>query len=152
MAATAGADYGLYSRLEGLFILDATPAPSYSVADVETAIRGEIERLKTELVSPEELDRIKAQVVAGKVYEQDSVSYQATLIGMLETVGLGWQRKDEYVERIRAVTAEQVRQVAQKYFVDEGLTVAELQPLPINGEGDAQTAQLESAPGNGETQ
>jgi zinc protease len=152
MAATAGADYGLYSRLDGLFMLDATPAPGYSVADVEAAIRAEIERLKTELVSADELDRIKAQVVAGKVYEQDSVSYQATLIGVLETVGLGWQRMDEYVERIRAVTAEQVREVAQKYFVDDALTIAELQPLPINGEGGAQTAGLEPGPGNGENQ
>jgi zinc protease len=44
------------------------------------------------------------------------------------TVGLGWQTKDEYVDRINAVTAEQVQRVARKYFVEEHLTVAELIP------------------------
>jgi len=49
-------------------------------------------------------------------------------IGIMETVGLGWQTKDEYVDRINAVTAEQVQDVARRYFVEDHLTVAELIP------------------------
>ena len=71
---------------------------------------------------------MKAQVVASSVFEQDSSFYQAMKIGILETVGLGWETKDEYVERINAVTAEQVQQVARKYLVENQLTVAELVP------------------------
>jgi zinc protease len=59
---------------------------------------------------------------------------------MLETIGLPWQIKDEYVDKILAVTAEQVQQVAKKYLTDENLTVAVLDPLPIendNGENVA---------------
>jgi zinc protease len=52
-------------------------------------------------------------------------------IGMLETLGLRWQLLDEYVERINAVTAEQVRAVARKYLIEDNLTVASLDPLPL---------------------
>jgi zinc protease len=57
-------------------------------------------------------------------------------IGMLDTIGLPWQIKDEYVDKILAVTAEQVQQVANKYLTDERLTVAVLDPLPIENGSD----------------
>ncbi|MFP5344783.1 MAG: insulinase family protein, partial [Gammaproteobacteria bacterium] len=57
---------------------------------------------------------------------------QAMQIGMLETVGLGWRVMDEYLDRINAVTAEQVQQVARKYLTDDRLTVAVLEPLPMD--------------------
>jgi len=54
-------------------------------------------------------------------------------LGTLETVGLGWNRLDDYVQRIQAVTPEQVREVARKYLSDDRLTVATLEPLPLAG-------------------
>lgn len=51
---------------------------------------------------------------------------------MLETVGLDWRLVDSYPDKISAVTAEQVQQVAQKYFINDGLTIAELIPLPTD--------------------
>ena len=51
---------------------------------------------------------------------------------MLETNGIGWQKADQYVDRINQVTAEQVRQVARKYLTEDNLTVAYLDPQPIN--------------------
>jgi zinc protease len=51
---------------------------------------------------------------------------------LLETVGLDWRVADSYVERIRAVTAEQVQAVARKYLIPDRLTVAVLEPLPID--------------------
>ena len=68
-------------------------------------------------------------MIASEVYQQDSIQRQATVIGSLETVGLGWQLMDEYNQRINKITAEQVREVARKYFIEEGLTVAVLQPI-----------------------
>jgi len=52
-------------------------------------------------------------------------------MGTLETVGLGWQRMDEYSEKIKQVTPEQIQQVAKKYLVKDHLTVAILDPLPL---------------------
>ena len=51
------------------------------------------------------------------------------MIGSLETVGLGWNLIGEYNQRINSITAEQVQEVAQKYLVEDGLTVALLQPV-----------------------
>ena len=51
------------------------------------------------------------------------------MIGMLETVGLGWEVERELADRYRAVTAAQVREVAQRYLVDNGRTTVTVQPL-----------------------
>ena len=67
------------------------------------------------------------------MYEKDSVFFQAYIIGILETIGLSWKLADKYVERIKAVTAEQVMAVANKYLVEDRLTVAELDPQPLDG-------------------
>ena len=131
MATSAGASYSIYSRQAGLFLLDGTPANSHNIEEVEQALAEQIERLQTTPVQADELARIKAQVVASEVFQQDSIFYQAMQIGILETVGLGWQVMDEYVERINAVTAEQVQAVARKYLIETGQTVAVLDPLPM---------------------
>ncbi len=132
MAVSASAEYDLYARLTSLFAFDATPAQGHTLEQVEAALREEIKALKTELVSPDELERVKAQVLASDIFERDSIFYQAMQIGTLETVGLGWQRSDEYVEWINQVTAEEILASARKYLVDEKLTVAYLHPLPID--------------------
>jgi zinc protease len=132
IATSAGAGYDMHSRLGDLLLFDGTPAKGKTIEDLEKAIRAQLEKLKTELVSQEELDRIKAQVVAGKVYEKDSIFYQAMQIGTLETVGLDWRLMDEYVDRLKSVTAEQVQAVAKKYLIDDHLTVAVLEPQSSN--------------------
>lgn len=131
IAVSAGAGYDMTSRLPDMFLLEATPAEGKSVFDLEYALKEEVLQLQNELVSQEELKRIKAQVLANDIYQKDSNFYQAMQIGLLETVGLGWQKADEYVGKINQVTAEQVRAVARKYLQDDSLTVAYLDPQPI---------------------
>jgi zinc protease len=135
VAASAGAGYGLYGRHSGLFLMDGIPAADHSMAELERALQREVERLQKTLVEPDELQRVKAQVLAGEVYRRDSVSSQANQIGMVETIGLGWRVLDEYVPRIEAVTAEQVRQVARKYLTDDLKTVVVVEPLSREAHG-----------------
>ncbi len=130
IAAGVSAGYDLTARLDDVFSFSGTPARGHTVKELEQAIHAQIERLKREPVSAAELARIKAQVTAAKVYEQDSVFYQAMQIGMAETVGLGWRVIDEYPQHIAAVTPEQVMAVAREYFTDDHLTVAVLDPQP----------------------
>ncbi len=141
IASSADADYSLSGKYSGLLMFDASPAEGRSVAEVEKAIQAQIERVRSELVPEAELKRIKAQVIAGEVYQLDSVQHQATQMGAMETVGLGWRFVDQYAERIQSVTAEQVLEVAKKYLVADNLTVAELVPLPI----DAKPAKRRAA-------
>jgi zinc protease len=132
IAQSIGTSYDLYARLDELFTIVGTPSQSKTVQQLEQAIRAQIQQVQQQLVTEDELKRIKAQVVASKVYEKDSSFYSAMQIGTLETVGLDWRLSDQYVDKIRAVTPEQIQQVANKYLVDDRLTVAVLDPQPIN--------------------
>ncbi|MEC4747555.1 pitrilysin family protein [Methylomicrobium sp. Wu6] len=132
IAVSAGAGYSLTSKLPSLFELEGTPADGKKITDLEAAFKKEIADLQSTLISKEELQRIKAQVLANQVYQRDSNFYQAMQLGTFETVGLGWQKVDEYVKKINLVTAEQVRDVAKKYLIEDHLTVAYLDPQPIN--------------------
>jgi zinc protease len=57
--------------------------------------------------------------------------YQAMQIGQLESVGLSYRDLEVMVKKLQAVTAEQVREVAKKYVKDDSLTVAVLDPQPL---------------------
>jgi zinc protease len=130
IASGIGAGYSPTARHPVQLTISATPARGHSVAALEEAIRAQIRRVQDEPVAPEELARVKAQVAAGNVFQRDSVFYQAMQMGMLETVGLDWRLLDRYVERVRAVTADQVQAVARKYLTDTNLTITVLVPQP----------------------
>jgi zinc protease len=131
LATSIGASYDLYARHNSLFVFSAIPAEEKTIDELESAIREEVKAIQESEPEQKELDRVIAQVVASSVYEQDSSFYRAMQIGILETAELGWKIKDEYVERIKSVTAEQVQKVARKYLIDKRLSVAVLDPLPI---------------------
>jgi zinc protease len=132
VASAVGAGYDSFSRGPGLFMLEATPSEGKTVVDVEIALRKEIEQVTREGVSEEELRRVKAQVMAGEVYKRDSLFYQAMQIGQLESLGLGHRAFPLMLEKLQAVTAEQVRQVAEEFLRDDYLTVAVLDPQPLS--------------------
>ncbi|MBT4837097.1 MAG: insulinase family protein [Methylococcales bacterium] len=132
IAADASSGYNSFSRMPSMLLLDGTPSQDHTLKEVEVSLINEVTKLKTTLVTEDELKRVKAKVVADKVYEQDSMFYQAMNIGILETIGLNWRIADNYVAQIRAITAEQIQQVAKKYLVSDRLTVATLEPQPMN--------------------
>lgn len=129
VATGVGASYQMSGRLDGLFTVTGTPAQGRTMEELEQAIYSELENIKTTLVEDRELDRVKAQVVSSNVYEKDSVFYQAMILGIYETVGLGWRLAVEYVEKINDITAEQVKAVAAKYLLDDVSTLAVLEPV-----------------------
>lgn len=142
IAVSAGAGYSMHALHDSLFSLSAVPADGVEIKQMEQALKQEIINLQKTAPSQKELDRVIAQVIASTVYEQDSSFYQAMEIGILETNGLGWRKKEEYVKGVQMVTPKQVQQVALKYFKDEYLTVAVLQPLSID---DANAKQKKTA-------
>jgi zinc protease len=143
IASSAGAGYDSTARGPGMFYLDGTPSEGRTVADLEAALRGEVEKLVRDGVTEEELARVKAQVVAGHVFQLDSMAYQAMQIGQLESIGLSYRDVDTMLKKLQAVTAEQVRDVAKKYLKDDSLTVAILDPQPLE-----QKAPFAAPPGS----
>ena len=133
IAQDADAGYDSVQRGPGLFMIDATPSEGKTVAELETAIRVELDKIKREGVTEEELNRVKAQIIASKVYQRDSVFYQGMQIGEMETAGLSHRDIDTRLEKLKAVTADAVQAAAKRYLVDDQLTVATLDPQPLEG-------------------
>jgi zinc protease len=132
IAVDVDAGYDMIQRgRQTVFVLDGTPSEGKTVAQLESAILQEIEKIKTEGITEDELLRVKAQVIAADVYQRDSMFYQAMQIGQLETTGFSWKVLKSYPAKLQAVTAEQVQAVAKKYFVKDNMTVATLDPQPI---------------------
>jgi len=135
VAQSAGAGYDGTVRGEAMFMLVGQPAEGRTVAELETALRAELARIRDEGVQEEELARIKTQIVASQVYKRDSMMAQAMEIGGFEASGFHWRDYDKLLENLRSVTADEVQAVAKKYFGDDSddrLTVAVLEPLPID--------------------
>lgn len=133
LAVDVGASYDMVQRGKvGLFELEGTPSEGKSVADLETALLAQVEEIKEKGVTNEELQRVKAQVIATDVYQRDSVFYQAMKIGRLETTGFSWRTLKDYPAKLQAVTPQQVQEVARKYLVRDTLSVATLDPQPMD--------------------
>ena len=130
IAQSAGAGYDATLRGESSFTIDGQPAEGRSVADLEAALRAEIRRIQDEGISAEELARVKTQTVAAQTYKRDSLMAQAMEIGGTEAAGFSWRDIDTLLDKIRSVTAEEVQAVAKKYFKDDTLTIAVLDPQP----------------------
>lgn len=130
LVAGASAWYNAFSRGDSLFVLSATPnvQKGKTLAQVETGIWQQLKQLQETAPSAAELARVRAQVLASEVYEQDSITSQATQIGQLESVGLSWRVKDSDLAALEAVTPADIQAAAQKFFTATRLTTAYIHP------------------------
>lgn len=126
-ALFATASYDRTSLDPGLFVLHAQPLPGVPVAELERHLLAEVARLREEQVGEEELERAKTALEADFVFAQDSLFYQAMLLGEHELLG-DWRLLDRYLPAVRAVDAEDVREVARRYLVRKNRTVGVLSP------------------------
>ena len=88
----------------------------------------EIEKLKTELVSDEELDRVKTQARASLLRSLDSNMGMASALLNYEVKTGSWQNLFKELDAINAVTREDIQRVAQKTFFAENRTIGRLLP------------------------
>ncbi len=129
LALEAGGDYNYFSLDPNLFWFWGTPMPGQTPEAMEKALLAEMEALKTEPVTEEELQRARNQVEAAFVFQEDSVHRRAALLARFELIG-GYAEKDRFLERLRAVTAADVQRVARAYFPDHKKNVGVLLPRP----------------------
>jgi len=131
VAISVSAGYDSTSRGPSQFTLEGTPASGKTIAELEAAIREQLQAVVRDGVSEEELKRVRAQVTASEVYKLDSVFYQAMQIGQMESIGLTHHAIPVMLKRLQAVTAQQVQDVAREILVDDHLTIAVLDPQPL---------------------
>ena len=129
LALNAGGDYSFLYFDPYLFWLWATPLPGQTPETLEKELLAEIEKLKTQPVAPEELERARNQIEAAFVFQEDSIHRRASLIGRFEMTG-GYQLKDDYLQKIRAVTPDDITRVARAYFQPRNQSVGVLLPQP----------------------
>ena len=127
LALEAGGDYSYFSFDPNLFWFYATPLPGQTPETLEKELLGEMERLKKDPVGDDELKRAKNQIEAGFVFQDDSVHKRAALLARFELIG-GFALKDQYLDKIRAVSAADLQRVAQRYFAPEKKNVGILLP------------------------
>jgi zinc protease len=132
LALEAGGDYSRLTLDPDSFTFYLTVLPGRTVEEAERALDAELERLRTELVLEEELQRAKNQLEAAYLFGQDSAFNRSATLARYELLG-GWRLRDGYLPGIRAVTREDLRRVAERYLVSDRRTTAVLVPVPAAG-------------------
>lgn len=115
-----------------LFYIKAELKPGYELQAVERAIEDELERLQHEAVPVAELEKAKRQIEADLVFSNEEALQQAILLGQYETIAAserldqdarGYHYLTTLLDRIRAVTGEDVARVARTYLHADNRTV-----------------------------
>ena len=133
-----GVGYDMISRGPELFLINASMAKGKTVAQAQTSIRKALEELKQKGILESELKRIKVRILCDQIYKRDSIFGQAMEIGGTEMAGFSWKDIDYMLEKMQTITPEQVQAVAKKYLVDEGLTIAVLDPQARKSEASVE--------------
>lgn len=115
-------------KYPNLMLLYALTAPRHTVDEVATALRAEIDRLKTEPVSAQELDRVKTQARADLLRSLNSNSGMARSLVEYEVKTGDWRNLFKELEAIAAVTPADVQRVAQATFTPENRTIGRILP------------------------
>ena len=132
-AIDVGAGYSMLSRGgQSTFEMYATPSEKVSVVDLEKYLKLELKNIVNNGVTDVELNRVITSVIAGEVYEKDSIFGSVMVIGQLETMGYSHKIADDYIDNIKKVTSRDIQEVIKKYFYDDVLTVVTLDPQPLH--------------------
>jgi len=116
LAVSAGAAYQGTSLDPSQFSIAVSPKPGVAFAQVEQVVDSVIADVAKNPAHAEDLERVKTQLIAEAIYAQDNQATLARWYGGALTTGLSIEDIRSWPDRIRAVTAEQVRAVAQKWL------------------------------------
>jgi zinc protease len=104
-------------RGPGLFNVVALPRPGVKIENLEKALDDEIEAIKKDGVTAQEMEKVRTQFLRQAIQARSSDLRLANLIGTDTIFYNDPNLINTQYEKLSAVTAEQVKQVAQKYLV-----------------------------------
>jgi predicted Zn-dependent peptidase len=113
-------------KFPNLMLFYALTAPNHSVEEVATALRSEIDRLKTEPVSAQELDRVKTQARADLLRSLNSNMGMARSLVEYEVKTGDWRNLFKELDAIAKVTPADIQRVAKATFTAENRTIGRL--------------------------
>lgn len=125
IAAQTGAFNGFPgNKYQNLMLVFAFPTPDHTNEEVQAAIRAEIERLQTELITDDELAMVKTRAKAGLVRSLASNTGIGQQLAAYEVLYGDWKELFRNVERIEKVTKQDIQRVAREALVPVRRTVA----------------------------
>jgi zinc protease len=127
LALSIGGDYSRLNIDPSLIYFYAQVSPGKSPVEVENALYNEIDKIKKEPISRYELEKAKNQIESSFIFSQDSLFGRGFLLGQYEILG-SWKMIRDYIPGIKAVTAEDIMNVAKKYLTEYNRTVGVLIP------------------------
>ena len=114
------------ARYPNLFMVTGTPRHPHTAEELEQAIYQEIEKLKTEPVKKQELEKIINQLRAEFIRDLSSNSGLSSRLSYYEIITGDYRYLTRYVQMIEKVTPKDVMAAAKKYLTEENRTVAVL--------------------------
>jgi predicted Zn-dependent peptidase len=115
------------NRYPNMFIVFAVPSPGHTNEEVRDGLRAELERLKTEDITDDELAMVKSRTKADLIRSLDNNTGLAQNLATYQTLYGDWREMFRSVEKIDKVTKADIRRVSQKTFVDTNRTVGMLE-------------------------
>jgi len=116
IAVGASAGYSGSALDDTRFAIAGTPKPGVSLAKLEDAMDAVLATLVEKGVTADELDRAKTRLIADAVYAQDNQGTLARWYGAALTTGGTVEQIQSWSDRLRRVTADQVREAARRWF------------------------------------
>jgi predicted Zn-dependent peptidase len=130
-ARASGGNGNPGDKYPNLFTFSAIPTPGHTTDEVAAAMRAEVEKIKTEEIPADELQSVKTRVKAGLIRRLASNQGLALQLAMAYTLHGDWRELFREVDRIDAVTAADVKRVANTTFHENNRTVAKIENASV---------------------
>lgn len=126
LLSQADSAYNPISRGDTLLLLNATlnTQKSTSLREAKERIWALIDTVKAAPPSASDLDRVRNRLIAQQVFRRDSIPFQALHLAELEVAGLSWKQDAERLQKLKALTPEDIQRVAQTFLTRDRLTTS----------------------------
>ena len=119
---------GNFTEDPNLFFVFAVLNAGHTPAEGEAEVEAELDRLKSQLVSPEELEKAKNQILRDFVLTRQTTESRAEELGYAAVILKDPELVNTELQRFLVVTPQDIQRVARKYFVPHNMTVVEVHP------------------------
>jgi len=139
--------YSYTPRYAGAFVVGGSLDPG-KTRQALTEVLKAVFALRHKPPEPRELEKAKLNIEVDSIYAKETMNGQAQKLGFFEVAAGDYRYERTYLERVRAVTAEDVMRVARTYFTPSNLTAGVLFPegeTPVDAKGLVRLAERASA-------
>jgi len=136
-AVAAGVSDFPGNKYAHIFTFYAVPIPGHTIAEIQKAFAEEIQKLKTQDVTDEELQMFKTRTAADLIRGLASNEGLAEQLAIYQTRYGDWRELFKYLDRVDKVTKADIRGVSNQVFQDTNRTIGVI---------ETQAAAQEAAP------